>query len=211
MKTLTMSAKAAATLFRNLKDAGVRCWAIGGWGVDALLGRVTREHHDLDLLVDVDDLATLHVWLIANEFEWCYDWEENRPIRRGDQLWTTAFVAAHADGRELDVHAITRRDDGIVELATADPWRLPAGALDGRGSIDGLQIECVSREAQKEMHAGYELPAHHLADLDALELGKRSPGSGQRVQTCPVSLGRAAGDVSSRRSATETVRPLRRG
>ncbi|MGZ4382041.1 MAG: nucleotidyltransferase domain-containing protein, partial [Gaiellaceae bacterium] len=32
-----------------LGEAGVRASLEGGWGVDALVGRQTREHEDLDL------------------------------------------------------------------------------------------------------------------------------------------------------------------
>ena len=35
-----------------LDAAGVRAWVEGGWGIDALVGRSTREHDDLDLAVD---------------------------------------------------------------------------------------------------------------------------------------------------------------
>src|SRR4051794_21469752 len=35
-----------------LEAAGVRCWLAGGWGVDALVGRQTRVHRDLDLVLD---------------------------------------------------------------------------------------------------------------------------------------------------------------
>ena len=52
-----MTATAALELYRLLDAAGVRCWVIGGWGIDALVGRMTRSHHDLDLLVHRDDVA----------------------------------------------------------------------------------------------------------------------------------------------------------
>jgi len=31
----------------------------GGWGVDALLGEQTREHGDLDIILNVEDLPRL--------------------------------------------------------------------------------------------------------------------------------------------------------
>jgi len=34
-----------------LEGAGVSCVIGGGWGVDALFGRQTRRHHDLDLVL----------------------------------------------------------------------------------------------------------------------------------------------------------------
>lgn len=139
---------------------GVRWWLMGGWGVDALLGRQTREHHDLDVLVHVDDLATLESVLRAEGFARAYDWPESRTVDGR----ATAFVEQHPDGRELDVHAVHR--DGT--LATDDPWELPAGALDGRGTVGGREVPCLSREGQRATHDGYDLPPHHVADLAAL-------------------------------------------
>jgi len=40
-----------------LDEAGVRYWLGGGWGVEALLGFESREHSDLDLVLDDHDTA----------------------------------------------------------------------------------------------------------------------------------------------------------
>src|SRR5438477_4113231 len=43
------------TLFRSvsvIREVGCRFWLEGGWGVDALVGRQTRPHRDLDIDVD---------------------------------------------------------------------------------------------------------------------------------------------------------------
>lgn len=39
----------------ELRSAGCRVWIGGGWGVDALIGRQTRVHRDLDLAVNAED------------------------------------------------------------------------------------------------------------------------------------------------------------
>jgi lincosamide nucleotidyltransferase A/C/D/E len=49
---------------------------MGGWGVDALLGRQTRPHKDLDVLVPVDDLADLERVLGRHDFTRTLIWEE---------------------------------------------------------------------------------------------------------------------------------------
>jgi hypothetical protein len=38
-----------------LEADGISVWIDGGWGVDALLGYQTREHDDLDLVIELDD------------------------------------------------------------------------------------------------------------------------------------------------------------
>ena len=95
-------------LLCGLADIGIRCWLMGGWGVDALLGKQTRDHHDLDLLVKAHDLPALDAWLRREGFAREYEWEENSPVTIEGRTWDTASVERHADGRELDVHAVHR-------------------------------------------------------------------------------------------------------
>lgn len=35
-----------------IEQLGIRYWLDGGWGVDALVGRQTREHRDVDIDFD---------------------------------------------------------------------------------------------------------------------------------------------------------------
>ncbi len=115
---------------------------MGGWGVDALLGRQTRPHKDLDVLVLVDDLP--------------------------DRL-PTAFVATDPAGRELDVHVVEITSRGHVVVLCDVPWRLDANALDGRGRIGGVEVACASADAQIAMHDGYDLPDTHRRDVALLQ------------------------------------------
>jgi lincosamide nucleotidyltransferase A/C/D/E len=71
---MAMPADAVVAVVDALRGAGVDATIAGGWAVDALLGRMTREHDDLDLAVDADDvdralevLAGLGLGVIADE------------------------------------------------------------------------------------------------------------------------------------------------
>jgi hypothetical protein len=46
-------------LYRALDQAGVAIWIDGGWAVDAVVGRQTRSHNDLDIAVEARALARL--------------------------------------------------------------------------------------------------------------------------------------------------------
>lgn len=162
-----MTATQALDLAESAAAAGVQVWVMGGWGIDALLGQETREHHDLDLLVRARDLPALESLLRAHGFTRAYEWEENDPIDLDGRIWDTAFVEHHLDGREVDVHAVEVA--GLsVSLRTRDPWDLPPQPLDGAGTIRGRVVPCVTADAQRAMHRGYELPERHREDLRRL-------------------------------------------
>jgi Aminoglycoside-2''-adenylyltransferase len=71
-----------------------RVWIAGGWGVDALVGHQTRIHSDLDLAVDVTQMALDHLLQAFGRHGYGVeaDW---RPSR-------VALVAGGA--RQVDVH-----------------------------------------------------------------------------------------------------------
>lgn len=163
-----MTATAALGLYGLLDAAGVRCWVMGGWGIDALLGRETRSHHDLDLLVHREDLLSYDAAVRAAGFARAFEWEENRRISAGRNQHDSAYVDAHPDGRQVDVHVVDVDAAGVVTLHHDEPWPMPAGALSGRGRIAGAEVRCVTVAAQLAMHGGYDLPERHRADLALL-------------------------------------------
>ncbi len=161
------------SLYRALTAADALVWVMGGWGVDALAGRQTRPHHDLDLLVDVADLERLRVCLIHLGFVLKYTWDDEVRWIRHDG-WSSAveqpsaFVYGHADGREVDVHVVRQSEGGEVAMLWNAPYAFTAAGLNATGAIDGQSVRCLSRELQLQAHTGYALPAHHLQDLELL-------------------------------------------
>lgn len=132
-----MSAEQARVIYQLLDQNGVRCWVMGRWGVDALLGRVTRAHKDLDLLVQISDLPRYSEIVSSHGFDRKLEWSENRAIHVGTVQFDSAFVDAHRDGREIDVHVVDTDPNGAVALFHTDPWTLPRGAVFGVGTIAG--------------------------------------------------------------------------
>jgi lincosamide nucleotidyltransferase A/C/D/E len=163
-----MTEEQATTLYELFDGHGVRCWVMGGWGVDALLGRATRMHKDLDLLVERVTLPAYANLIRRHGFVRKLEWSESQGIDIGGVTFDSAFVDAHEDGREIDVHVIEVGEDGTIAQLHIDPWPLPAGALDGEGTIAGKRVRCVSRSAQLAMHSTYDLPEKHRQDVRLL-------------------------------------------
>src|SRR6185436_8068291 len=111
-----MKPEQVVELISDMEDHGVRLWLVGGWGVDALVGEQTRDHHDLDVLVDVIDLERFVERLRELGLEFAYAWEENRDVRHAswhaDGALPSAFVYVHRDGREVDTHVLRDSKDG---------------------------------------------------------------------------------------------------
>jgi lincosamide nucleotidyltransferase A/C/D/E len=56
------------SVLRLADRAGARLWIDGGWGVDALLGRQTREHGDLDVAIEARHLRVFLAALSGHGF-----------------------------------------------------------------------------------------------------------------------------------------------
>jgi lincosamide nucleotidyltransferase A/C/D/E len=167
--TGAMSVEQAKAVYDLLDQNSVRCWVMGGWGVDALLGCVTREHKDLDLLVLIEDLPRYADLVRRHGFERKHVWSESQAVEIDAAPFDSAFVDAHPDGREIDVHVIDVDPRGVVTQFHADPWPLPRDAVSGTGALDGETVRCVTRAAQIAMHSGYDLPERHREDVRLLQ------------------------------------------
>jgi lincosamide nucleotidyltransferase A/C/D/E len=141
----------------TLTAAGCRTWVAGGWGVDALAGRQTRPHRDLDLLVEAarldDALAALAGLGYRVETDWL-------PIR--------IEVAAPGE-RWVDLHPVVFDDEGHGVQAGPDgtTFEYPAACL-VTGSLDGRAVACLSVDRQIEAHTGFEPRDADRADLALL-------------------------------------------
>lgn len=144
----------------GLADAGVRFWVVGGWGVDALAGRQTRPHRDLDLLVDADDEAAALEVLGDLGYAVETDW---RPIRA---------ELARAGSGWVDVHPVVFDADGNgVQAGPEGSEYRYAAEIFTRGRIGGIVVGCVTAAAQRTAHEGYAprpQDEHDLAVLDGL-------------------------------------------
>jgi len=141
--------------------ANLAFWIDGGWGVDALLGKQTREHSDLDLAVHFADLAAFEHALHPEGFV--------RVARAGDPEWN--WVLHHESGHSVDLHGFVPDGEGNGILGDPkDNAMYPVGALCGSGTINGVKLRCVAAPFVLAFRNGFEprdVDRHDVAALCA--------------------------------------------
>ena len=146
-------------LLDMLRSLGVHAWIDGGWAVDACLGRQTRRHADLDIVLEARDLETVVGALRARGF--------GQVRRDGTRLWNLA-MGDRAD-REIDLHAVVLDEDGRgIYGPPGDGKYYPAEALGGKGVIAGRWVDCISPEWLVRFHSGHTFDAADVAAVSAL-------------------------------------------
>ena len=154
-----MEALDVIVLYRMLSENGIEVRLDGGWAVDALLGRQTRPHGDLDIVVQHKDTRRLRALLEAQGY---------RDVVRDDtSAWN--FVLGDSGGREIDVHAITFDNEGNGLYGPEEKGIMyPAASLTGTGTVNGHTVKCISAEWLVKFHSGYELDENDFRDVYAL-------------------------------------------
>ena len=149
-----MPARDAIELIRLLNQNGIGVIVDGGWGVDALLGRQTRRHDDLDIAILHKDVPKLREVLEGIGF---------KEIPRNDS-WECNFVLEDDRGRQVDVHSCTFDESGKNVFGVDYPLE----SWQGSGEIDGSVVRCVPAEWMVKFHTGYKLDEDDYRDVSAL-------------------------------------------
>jgi 2'-5' RNA ligase len=153
----SMGAREVLWVVDALEASGETWWLAGGWGVDALLGRQTRWHHDLDVVVD--------------------DYRRAEPVVQETLAQIGFRRVEQTDAAAIWMPLRTRLDDGAGhriellhlnrELLGAEFTRLGATTHDPFtvGKIRGRKVPCISADAQRIVHTRYE-----PREVDSLDL-----------------------------------------
>ncbi|MFI7128673.1 nucleotidyltransferase domain-containing protein [Nonomuraea sp. NPDC050153] len=144
-----------------LDTADCEVWVCGGWGIDILVGRVTREHHDLDLLHRAEQEPEVIGALESLGYAERPGAVPGRPAR---------FVMTDDRGHELDLHPLHFAADGSAVQHLDDhggELSYPAAAF-VTGTIVGARVRCLSAGRQIAFHQGYEPRERDLHDMARL-------------------------------------------
>jgi lincosamide nucleotidyltransferase A/C/D/E len=150
-----MDARSLLEAVERLEQEGIDVWVDGGWGVDALLERETREHDDLDLVAELRHSDRI-IELLG---ELGYELVDGAP--------PVSYVLVDDIGRQVDVHPVTFDSDGggVYRMRDGGSWVYPAAGFRGTGSVDGRAVRCLTPEVQVLVHAGYELAEKDYREL----------------------------------------------
>jgi len=123
-------------ILEMLSEASVKVFLDGGWGVDALIGRETRIHNDIDLFVEKKDYCiTISVITGKGYREVIMDYTtDSHTVWKDD------------NGRIIDLHCFEYVEDGILYDGYTFPF-------------------CINPEAQVQFHLGYEYDENDVHDV----------------------------------------------
>ncbi len=152
--TTEMTANDVIAFVQLLNQHKIEVCIGGGWGVDALLGRQTRPHADLDIAVAHQDAPQIRALLEARGYQ---------DVPR-DDTWECNFVLGDDQGHLIDFHSCTFDAEGNNIFGVPYPF----ASLQGKGAINGFPVKCVPAEWLVQFHTGYKLDENDYRDVKAL-------------------------------------------
>lgn len=177
-----------------VEATGTRLGVAGGWGVDALVGRPTRAHRDLALLVDSQRLEECLVSWPGGATRW---------RRTGCRFGSKSSQLARLGGRAPGAAGCGWK--WCAGRVDRHPVRLPGGLLcDSQPRRRG--VPCLTAARQRLLYTGYKTRPQDVDDLGLLT----KPGDAKSWLTgLPGDDGRAASHRERRRASQVTLRPQR--
>lgn len=141
-----------------LESLNMSYWVDGGWGIDVLLGKQHREHRDIDIDFDGEFTEVLVRTLEEKGYVITTDWG------------TCRIELHHPKMGYIDIHPLVIAADGSAKQA--DPyggWYEFKREWFTSASFENRMVPCISAEAQKLFHTGYELREVDKIDMQNLD------------------------------------------
>src|SRR6201996_8479108 len=143
---VTTQLRVIKAVVNALEAAGISAWLFGGWGLDARIGRITREHGDVEF------------------------WVERVDAERSKAVLTGAGATALAtqppeeaceftrDGVDFSTAYFDRQPDGSFSqpLGRWPDWLFPPGSFGNEpGTLDGMPVLTMSVAGMLAMKKQY--------------------------------------------------------
>ena len=117
------------------QEAGIPAWLFGGWGLDARIGQITREHGDVEFWVGrlhADRSKALLTGAGATALA-TQPPEESCEFTWDGVMFSTAYFDRQPDGSSIQL------------FGRFSDWRFPPGSFgDDRGILDGTPVLAMS-------------------------------------------------------------------
>ena len=130
----------------SLGTAGISAWLFGGWGLDARIGRITREHGDIEFWVErVDAERSKAVLVVAGATALA----TQPPEEACEFTW---------DGADFSTAYFDRQPDGSSSqpLGRWSDWLFPPGSFgDEPATLDGTPVLAMSASGMLAMKQQY--------------------------------------------------------
>jgi lincosamide nucleotidyltransferase A/C/D/E len=162
-KIVEMPPELVPPVLEALESAGVRAWAVGGWGIDALLGEQTRRHYDLDLAFDARDDGEARAVraLVAQGFQ----------LMGRDEVptsWLSTRIAFSDGAHVVDLHPAPLSDGKLHVKAGSENMTMDEADAFATGTVAGRTVNCLSAALQVAVHRGYEQRENDRRDMARL-------------------------------------------
>jgi Aminoglycoside-2''-adenylyltransferase len=150
-----------------LRAADCSVWLFGGWGLDARIGRITREHGDIEFWVERTDGERSRA-ILAEAGATAL--ETQPPEEPCEFTW---------DGTDFSTAYFDRQPDGTITLMGRwSDWMFPAESFgDEPGVFDGIEVLAMSvagllamKEQFPTLRNGGPWRAKDKADVEVLRV-----------------------------------------
>lgn len=149
-----MTATDVIAIVQLLDQNGINVILDGGWGVDALLGKQSRTHADLDVAVEHKDVPKIRALLEAKGYQ---------EVPLGD-TWECNFVLGDDQGHLFDIHSCTFDESGKNVFGVKYPY----DSWKGSGTISGFPVKCITPDWMVKFRSGYKLDENDYHDVKLL-------------------------------------------
>lgn len=166
-----MTADDVLEVVHALDAAGVRHWLVGGWGVDALSGRQTRRHDDLDVILDRFDEEAGRARAALQPLGFELVRKEHSDVELPDRLLLGDGAGRSVDLVSMDLDQLRP----LLESIGAAPDR---DELFVTGTIGGRAVGCVSASVQRAIRAAF--PPRPVDRFDLRVLTEEVDGAPER-------------------------------